>query len=162
MKLPDSGVQRMAMGSFCKRTRRGAALVESAIVTGVLLVILLTAMDLSRAVLENNTLSEGARRLARAAIVRGALSAPEATPWGPETFTGTADQATEIADALRPVLVEIDTRDVVIQAEWPDGGNQPGDRVRITLAYQYKSILPFTFAGGSTNLKAISTLRIQH
>jgi len=55
-------------------------------------------------VLQHNSLSECARRAARVAIVRGANSTV-LTPLGPTAWTGTADQASPMNDAIRLLLV---------------------------------------------------------
>jgi Flp pilus assembly protein TadG len=56
--------------------RRGAVILEGAIVICVFLVILLGTLDLGLAILRNNTLSEATRRLARAASFQGEKPAP--------------------------------------------------------------------------------------
>lgn len=144
------------------RTRRGVAIVEAALVLGVFLTILLGGLDLAIAVLRNNTVSEAARRLARAAIVHGESSASIHTPWGPVAFAGTADEDTVFADAIRDILVVVDPADVQIQVDWPDGGNAIGDRVEVVVWTEYEPLIPSLFGADPYTLQATSTMRIEH
>ena len=82
--------------------RRGAVVVEGAIVLTSLIVILFGMLDLALLVLESNTLAEAARRLCRQAVVHGQMAAPRMTTWGPGSLTGTAGDGTEVALALAP------------------------------------------------------------
>ena len=77
---------RPALGT----TRRGAAMVETALVLNIYMLLILGTCDLGIAVHRNNTLSQAARHGARQASVHGALAAPSMAAWGPATYTGTA------------------------------------------------------------------------
>src|ERR1700722_15022211 len=87
-----------------RNSRRGVAAGEGAIVLRVFLLILFGMLDLGLLVLDYNTLSEAARRLARQAIVHGQMAAPAQSVWGPATVNGTAADGTEYATALSPEL----------------------------------------------------------
>lgn len=140
----------------------GAALVEGAVVVGTLLTILLGMLDLGLAVLQYNTVSEAARKLAREAVVHGEMAPPQRPAWGPEPFSGTAADGSPFAEIVRPLLVAIDPQDVAIQVEWPDGGNRVDQRVQVTVACPFEPILPFLFGREPRLLSAVSTLRIAH
>lgn len=142
--------------------RRGAVIVEGAVVLGVALLVLFAILDLGLAVLHYNALSEGARRVARAAIVRGAMAEPAMTAWGPKPFTGTGASESEIAASLQPALAAIDPSRVTLQVEWLDGDNQPGDRVQVTVSESYLPVVPFFSMQGAIQLRAVSSMRIQH
>lgn len=155
-------MRRMIPTTRSHRSRRtGAVIVEGALVLGVFLTILLASLDLSLAVLIDNTLADGARRLARAAIVRGEGSAGLTTPWGPTSFMGSADGNTEFADAIRQILVAVDPADVQIAVDWPDGGNGEGDRVEVTLTSEYQAIFASLLGADPYLLQATSTMRIE-
>jgi len=142
--------------------RTGAALVEGAIVLGVFLTIIFAMFDLGLAVMRQNSLAEGARRLARTAIVHGDLAAPEMTIWGPLSYSGSAGENHEIAAALRPGLVTMNPDDVSIEVTWPDGDNRTGDRVLVRVEYAHRTILPSLFGSSSLPLRAESTMRVEH
>lgn len=153
---------RPAHNSNLCRPRRGVAVLESAIVLGVFLFMMLGGLDLALAVLRNNTASEAARRLARAAIVRGESGAALRSPWGPSTHSGTAAEDNEMAAAIRDILVVVDPAQVRIRLEWPDGGNAAGDRVRASVTTEYDPIVASLFGSSPYILQATSTMRIEH
>ena len=137
------------------------AIVEGAIVIGVFLTMLLGMLDLALANLQNNMLTEGAHRVARAAMVHGSMAPPEETAWGPTLYTGNAGDATEMAAAIQPVLGTMNPSQTKIRIEWPDGGNEPGQRVKVTVEYKHKSLFPFLF-GDHLHLNSMSVMRIAH
>lgn len=158
---------RSSLDVFCRRSvvtldRRGSMVLEGAIVLNVVLILLLGMFDLAIGVLRFNLVSEAARRGTREAIVRGELSEPELTSWGPSTFNGTAADSSEIATVIRSSLVACEPENVAITAEWPDGGNACDDRVRILVSCQYQPIIPFLFGTDPIVLRGASTMRIQH
>tara|TARA_R110002072_G_scaffold13481_2_gene56878 strand:- start:83216 stop:83674 length:459 start_codon:yes stop_codon:yes gene_type:complete len=142
--------------------RRGAVVIEGAVVLSVILILLLGMLDLAMGVLRFNLVSEAARRGTREAIVRGELSEPERASWGPSTFNGSAADSSEIATTIRSALVALEPANVSITAEWPDGGNAMNDRVRILVSYQHQPIVPFLFGTEPIVLRGASTMRIQH
>jgi len=155
----------MKPSSQCDRRcgrRRGAVLVESALVLGVFLTILLGSLDLSLAVLRENTLAEAARRLARAAIVHGEDGAAINTVWGPSEYSGAADESTEYSDAIRDILVVVEPSAVRFTLTWPDGGNASGDRVNVIVSSEYRPILTSLFGADAYRLQATSTMLIEH
>ena len=144
------------------RRRRGVAIVEGAVVVLATLVVLLGMLDLAIAVLRFNSLSEGVRRIARDAIVHGHDAAPESTTWGPEPFNGTADNPSEIAQAIRPALAGIDPGSVAIHVEWIDGGNIRGQRVRVVALHSYQPAVPYVLGAAVVELRAQSIMTIVH
>jgi Flp pilus assembly protein TadG len=140
--------------------RRGAALVEGAFVLSVLVIVLFSLFDMTLFVIRENSLGEGARRLARAACTRGSKSVPLQTAWGPATVSTTASTQTEQTNLARPVLVAMDARRVSVRLEWPDGRNDSGSRVRVTLSYLHQPIVPFLT--GTRTIEGVETLRIAH
>jgi len=142
--------------------RSGAAIVEGAIVLAVFLTIVFALFDLGLAVLRENALAEAARRLAREAIVHGALSEPQRNAWGPAGYTGTAADDSEIADAIRPALITMNPADVSIDLNWPDDDNRTGDRVSVVVQCDHRTILPRVFGASTLELRGESTMRIEH
>jgi len=142
--------------------RGGATIVETAIVLGVFLLILLASLDLGLAVLRRNTLSEAARRLARSASLHGVRAAPERTVWGPAPYVGTAGDGSEYADAVDDILVTMNEADVSLSVVWLDGDNRTGDRVRAQLEMTHRTIVPGLFGPGGLRLRSASVMRIEH
>jgi hypothetical protein len=142
--------------------RDGAAAVEAAIVLPVFLLIIIAMFDLGLAVFHYNTLGAAAKRGARQAIVHGASAAPQMNAWGPASYSGAASDSSEIARAIQPRLFSFDPASVQLQADWIDGGNQPDQRVRVTLSYQQRAIVPSLLGYPPLQLRAVSTMRILH
>ncbi len=144
-----------------RNARRGAALVEGAVVFGVLLLFVLATLDLGLAVFRSHLITEAARHGARQAIVRGALADALGT-WGPETIGPLAgNDSHPLAQAIQPYLAGFDLDTVVILAEWIDGGTERGMRVRVTVSAPYRPFGPVLPAGGLA-LRASSTTIITH
>lgn len=142
--------------------RHGVVGVETAIVLGTFLTVVLLMLDLGLAVLRYNTISEAARRLARQAIVHGDMAPPEKAMWGPTPYHGTAGDGSQVAQTVRSILVTMEPELVTIEIQWPDGNNRPDDRVQVTLSYPHQSMLPFILAGSPITLTAVSTMYIAH
>lgn len=143
------------------RRRSGAALIESAVVLSVMLLVLFGVLDLGLAALHSNNLTDVAQQLTRAAVVRG-KNATALTAWGPATYHGTGASAGEIGTLTAASLQIIKKEKVSITVEWLDGGNDDGDRVRTTLNYLHPFIVPQLFGFSSCQLKAVSTMRVSH
>jgi hypothetical protein len=109
-----------------------------------------------------NSLSESASQAAREAIVRGEFAPPERSAWGPALYSGTAEESSEIANFVRATLTMNDPENVNIQIHWLDESHAVGDRVQVTLMYQYQSFIPLIFGKEGLSLQAVSTLRIAH
>lgn len=140
--------------------RRGAVLVESAIVLGTFVFMMTVVLDFGLVVLRQNSLDAAARQVARAAIVRGAKAA-DGDDWGPGRHISRASSASGIANAAREALVTIDPRVAIIEVSWPDGGNEPEQRVRVRLGYRHTSMFPM-FYGRYMNLRSECVMRIAH
>jgi hypothetical protein len=143
------------------QARRGAALVEGAIVLTVFLTIIFALFDLGLAVMRENTLAEAARRLAREASLRGEKAALDRPLWGPAPRVEAADAATEVANTARSKLLMVDPADVQVEISWPDGRNRSGDRVTVVLTYEHHTTLPFLFGSEPLELRGESTMRIE-
>lgn len=151
------------MASISRRpVRRGVAAIEGAVVLGTLFVLVFGMLDLGLAVCRYNTLSCAARALARVAIIRGAKAAPEWPAWGPSSYAGSGNSASEMATVLAPYLCTLSPADVAVQITWPDAGNQVGNRVSVQLNYAYHPLTPFIGYGGPLSLSATSTMKIVH
>jgi len=145
-----------------RNPRRGVAAVEGAIVLSVFLLILFGMLDLGLLVLDYNTLSEAARRLARQAIVHGQMAAPAQSVWGPATVNGTAADGTEYATALSRELATFNLSKVNYSIEWPVGTNRPDDPVIVTVTFQYPPIIPYLLGSQTIPIRAVTNMSVQH
>jgi Flp pilus assembly protein TadG len=148
---------------YCRRcgVRRGATLVEGAIVLTVTFLLIFGGLDLGIAVTRYNALCEAARRAARCTVVHGS-SATQLGSLGPTAMEFTAAADNDIADSFRYVLATMKPAEVNALVEWPDGGNQLGDRVRVTLEYDHHPVIPIFLGIGNLHLKATSTMSVGH
>jgi Flp pilus assembly protein TadG len=144
-----------------RERRQGVTLVESAVVLGVFAAILLGVLDLGLAVLRQNSLDATARRVARAAIVRGEMASHGQAVWGPTLVASRASSASQIATTARPALATINPHDVILVVDWPDGGNQLHQRVRVRMGYRHKSMFPLLY-GSHLDLQSECVMRIAH
>jgi hypothetical protein len=166
MTSTKSTTDRTAIARFCgfrpvaASRRRGAAMLEGAIVMTVFLTLIFGMLDLSLAVARYNMLSQAARQVTREAIVRGSLAPPTRTAWGPGTFTGTAASQHEIAGIVRNSLPGINPDDLTIRATWPDGGNSEMMRVRVELVLNHRLLMTWIFTDQRIQLTANSTMLI--
>jgi hypothetical protein len=145
-----------------RTVRRGAAMVEMAIVLSVFLLLVLGTMDLGIATYRYNTLSQAARQGVRQAVVHGNLAPPEMPAWGPATYNGTAGDGSAYAQAVSPMLVGFNLNTVTIKVEWPDGGNAIQQRARFTATTIYYPIVTSFFPNSSYTMSAVSTMPIAH
>ena len=145
--------------------RRGAATTEAALVLPVFLTLVLGAIDVSVGVARYNSLSQAARHGARQAVVHGnqARAGWNGGPWGPDTIDQPATAAgVPAVDAVRPMLVHCPLGESRVRVEWPDGSNEPGKPVRVTVTSTYRPMVAFLFGNPAIPLTASSTMPIAH
>src|SRR5262245_37102644 len=104
--------------------RRGAAMVEAAIILPVFLFLSLGMIDLGLAVFRNHAIAEVSRQAARIASVHGSL-ATQLGSWGTSSYSGAGDAGDTITTALRTAgaFAGLDPSRVTVSVSWPDGGN---------------------------------------
>src|SRR3954454_7531896 len=87
-----------------RRGRRGATMLEAAIVLPVFVLLVFSMIDLGLGVFHYNMLSQAARHGVRQAIVHGKFAPPSwnGGPWGTATINTTADATgVPIVDAVK-------------------------------------------------------------
>jgi len=141
--------------------RRGATLVEAAITTSALTILLLGMVDLGVGVFRNHMISEAARQGARQASVHGA-KADQLGSWGPTAFSGAGTSTDAKVTGMLPYLTGLDLSQVTIQFQWPDGGNQIEQYVQVTVGTTWSPMLTSVFGASAYNLSASSTMLIAH
>jgi Flp pilus assembly protein TadG len=151
-------------------------------ITAFFVTLVFGMIDLSLVLFRKHVASEAARQGARIATVHGYLAPADSNmnSWGPtptyypaltaqslyassNSSTVEADAtADDLACAIRPYLVGLDPRTVTIQIAWPDGSNDLGNRVSVTLTVPYRHPIPLFFGADSINLGATSTMTVVH
>lgn len=144
-----------------KTSRRGASMVEAAIILPIFLTLILGMLDLSVGVFRQHVVSQAARHGARRAIVHGKMAPPKTTAWGTAAYTGNGDASDEIATAIKPSLTGLDPAQTTIQVQWIDGSNDVESRVRVTVSTTWTPIM-LALLGGQKTLTASSTMPIAH
>jgi hypothetical protein len=79
------------------------------------------------------------------------------------SYTVQADNPSdELACTIRPYLAGLDPSAVTIRIEWPDGNNDLGNRVTVTVTAPYRTISLVIFGDHTITLVASSTMTIMH
>jgi Flp pilus assembly protein TadG len=141
------------------REDRAQALVETALVLPLLLLLLVGLFDVGRAVWLSNTLATAVREGTRYGVVHGALSG---APSGPGSATYTApDQDTAITANVRSYAAGVPSN-LTVQSTWPDGNANRGSRVVVSASFPFTPVLSQVFLGGGLGitLRSSSTLVI--
>ena len=138
---------------------RGQALVEFAFVGFALALLVLGMFDVGRAVWNYNTLAHATREGTRYAMVHGASSSD---PWGPGSAYFTPPNTdTKVRETVEESASGIDTSRLTVEAEWLDGTNAAGTRVKVTSHYSYDPVFDF-FGIASFTMNNSSTMEITH
>jgi hypothetical protein len=162
--------------------RRGATLVEAAVSISLFLTLVVGMLDLGITLFRRHVLSQAARQGARIAIVHGYLAPNHsaADSWGPtpsyfpalgsrSLYADAAYQEVRaddpndaLAAAIRPYLPGIDPSTVTLQIAWPEGDNDVGNRVTVTVTAPASHVLRMFATGPGAVLGASSTMTIVH
>jgi Flp pilus assembly protein TadG len=149
-------------------SRRGAAMVEAAIILPVFLVLTLGMIDLGIAVFQNNAICEASRQGARIASVHGAFAADDGSGaiWGPAAYTGAGNSTAAIPTAMRTAgaLAGLNTANVTISVSWPTGTNSvlTNDTVQVQVSALWSPVIFYVFGNKSVTLTATSIMPIAH
>jgi Flp pilus assembly protein TadG len=138
---------------------RAQALVETALVLPLLLLLLVGLFDVGRAVWLSNTLATAVREGSRYGVVHGALSG---APTGPGSATYTPpDTDTAITAHVRNYATGV-PNNLTVKSTWPDGNANRGSRIVVSASFPFAPILSQVFLGGgiSITLQSSSTLVI--
>ena len=139
-------------------TRRGASLVEAAIILSILLTLIFGMIDLGLGVMRFNMISHAAREGVRQAMVNGQYSV---RPWFPGTWAASS-LGQPVVDATSPQLIGCDLTHTTIRIDWVDGTNEIEKRVRVTIDTTYQPFMTSLFGTGELRLEAVSTSRFAH
>ncbi|WP_425613994.1 TadE/TadG family type IV pilus assembly protein [Anatilimnocola sp. NA78] len=145
----------------CRCQRRGVAAVEGAIILSALSLLLIGMLELSILLLNHTAMAEGARRVARTAIVRGDRC-NTAVEWGPGEITIAGNSDHPAAETLREMLFTLNPAQVQLQVRWLDNDNQAGDRVQVIVQHTHQPIVPAWGWNTGLVLRGSSTMQIAH
>ncbi len=136
------------------RREGGQSLVEFSLVSLVFFLLVFGTIDVGRAVWNYNTRAQATREVTRYAIVHGADS-PD--PSGPGSAYYTPPNIdTNVTQVVEANAAGLNTSQLTVQAQWPNGTNSDGDPVTVTSQYTYqpmfnfRGILTFTMSSSST------------
>jgi hypothetical protein len=149
-----SPMTRRALGS------RGQALVETALVLPLLLLLIVGLFDAGRAIWLSNTLATAVREGTRYGVVHGALSG---SPTGPGAASYTPpDTDTTITAKVRSYATGV-PNNLIVKSTWPDGNANRGSRIVVSASFPFTPILAQAFLGGglAITLESSSTLVIE-
>jgi len=138
----------------------GQALVETALVLPLLLLLIVGLFDIGRAIWLSNTLATAVREGSRYGVVHGALSG---SPTGPGAASYTPpDTDTAIAAQVRTYATGV-PNNLTVQSTWPDGNANRGSRIVVSASFPFTPILAQVFLGGGLGitLRSSSTLVIE-
>jgi Flp pilus assembly protein TadG len=157
-------------------------LVEAAVTISLFLTMVFGMLDLGIALFRKHVVTEAARQGARNAIIHGYFAPNNSTmnAWGktPSYYPALTSQSLypypfysvradntsdELASTIRPYLPGLDPSTVQIQIQWPDGNNDTGNRVTVTVTpVPYQHIIPFIFNYSTIDISGSSTMTILH
>ena len=142
------------------RSDRAQALVETALVLPLLLLLIVGLFDVGRAIWLSNTLATAVREGSRYGVVHGALSG---SPTGPGAASYTPpDTDTAITAWVRSYATGVpDT--LTVRSTWPDGNANRGSRIVVSASFPFTPVLSQVFLGGGLGitLQSSSTLVIE-
>lgn len=142
-----------------RKNRGGATLVESAVVLIVLMTILWSGLEVSMAVIRFNLMSATARIVAREAAVHGESSTD---PWGIAPLSLAGNSSHPAAQLIAGQLPTLDASQVTIEMTWPDGDDQVGDQVMVTVRCVNSPVINFATLALPSQLSATSRTLISH
>ena len=139
---------------------RAQALVETALILPLLLMLIVGLFDVGRAIWLSNTLATAVREGTRYGVVHGALSG---SPTGPGAASYTPpDTDTTITAQVRNYASGV-PNNLTVLSTWPDGNANRGSRIVVTATFPFTPILSQVFLGGGLGitLRSSSTLVIE-
>jgi hypothetical protein len=140
--------------------RTGASVVECALVLPVLSIVLFAMLDLGLAAVRYNALAEASRRIAREAILHGSLAPDTSGTWGPEEYSGTASDSSDLVAPVHGRVPTMEDSQVTVRVTWLDNDNSPRDRVEVEMTYEHVPLVPGLLPWGSLDLRAVATMHI--
>ncbi|WP_051979664.1 TadE/TadG family type IV pilus assembly protein [Edaphobacter aggregans] len=122
------------------RSDRGSTLIEFGLIALMFMIMLVSVVELSRMMLVFNTVANSARAGARYAIVHGA-DRTGAGVNGPSGPGNTTQVETVVQNFAKAGLLT--TGNLTITVAYPNGNNNAGSPVTVTVSYPYDPLIPY-------------------
>lgn len=135
------------------QSRRGAHVVEMAIILPVFLAMLIGIIDFARATYAYTAVVESARCGARHAMVNGATST---------TVVGPTANNTTVEAVVKNNAKGLDTSLLSVASTWPNGTNTTGSPVTVTATYNFKLVVADLVGLQPITIRGTSTMMITH
>lgn len=142
--------------------RRGIALVEGSIVLSLALIILLTMLDMSIALMRYHEVCRAAQQIARLAQVHGEQTIAADGIWGPTGYAGNADDSSKIASVARRQLFTTPHDKVLIQVSWPNANCQERSPVQVKLNYLHRPLFPLLWLNQDLSFQTTCMMQVTH
>jgi Flp pilus assembly protein TadG len=125
-------------------SERGATMVEVVLAIQLLLTVLFGIIECGRVMLTYTTLAHAARAGARYAIVHGSYRKGSGMdgPSGPGNTGNVADTVRSATTAAGLAAIDVTVTDTDDEPMYVDGTNNIGARVRVTVSYPFRVIIP--------------------
>ena len=122
--------------------RAGQTLVEFAVVTVMLVVMLLFVVEMGRALLVYTTVANAARAGVRYAVVHGSTRTAGSTV---DSAAGPASNPTQVVTVVKNFASAglLTTSRLVVNVTYPGASNAPGQPVNITVVYPYDPLTTY-------------------
>lgn len=134
------------------REDRGASMVEFALISFMLVIVLMGVVEMGRMVLVYTTIANAAREGARYAIVHGADQT--VSPSGPGNPCTCPDVTAVVKNFASGGLVT--TSALTITVSYPDSDNNAGSRVDVKVTYPYDPFIGYFGSLLNANLGSTS------
>jgi Flp pilus assembly protein TadG len=131
------------------RSSRGQGVVEFAMVSPVLFLLLFGIMEGGWLLFHNHQVSNAAREGARYAVVNGEMS-------------GTVATSESIRDEVIQRVSVSNLDSMTLELSLLDGGMQPESRIRVDVEYSHQTLTGFIFNGATIDLSSSSTMRVHY
>lgn len=122
------------------RSDRGSTLIEFSLVAFMFIIMLVSIVEMARMMLVYNTVANAARVGARYAIVHGADRTGGGAD-GPSGPGSTTQIETVVQDFARVGLLT--ASNLTITVAYPDGDNNAGSLVTVTVSYPYDPLVSY-------------------
>jgi Flp pilus assembly protein TadG len=151
-------MQVRPLNRHTRRGQRGSSIVEFAIVSSVVLLLIMSILDCGRALFTYHLLANNARQATRFAVVRGSTC----------TATGCPAQATDLTAYVKGISTGIDPNGLTVLTSWssvPANGctaapyQGPGCLVTVEVDYTFRFVSPL-MPNISMPMKGVSQMYI--
>lgn len=120
-----------------RKRQRGQATIESAFALLVFFPVLFAIVEFGHLIYTYNYVHYMARDATRYASVRGSTSGRAATSASIETY-------------VRDQAIAMDPAQLTVTTTFPDGGNAPGQAVKVTVSYPFPAIVSWVLPASTT------------